>query len=111
MLKKLFRFAVLLAIAATIVWLTRERLLPTPRVPHDEPAPHYRSTPPAPPADPDDLTSIKGIGRVFAARLNDAGVRTFRKLSESDAATIAGAVSTTEAAVRDWIAQAAARLG
>jgi predicted flap endonuclease-1-like 5' DNA nuclease len=110
-LKKLFRFTLLVVLAATVVWLTRERLLPTPRVPRDQPPPHYRSTPPAAPSEPDDLTAIKGIGPVYAARLNDAGVRTFRELSETNAGTIADTVGTTEAAVSDWIAQAKTRLG
>jgi predicted flap endonuclease-1-like 5' DNA nuclease len=48
---------------------------------------------------------------VYAARLNDAGVRTFRELSETNAGTIADTVGTTEAAVSDWIAQAKTRLG
>lgn len=108
MLKKLLRLAGVVGLLVTIVWLTRERLLPTPRV-SDEPKPHYRSTPPPPP-EPDDLTAIKGIGAVYSARLHEAGIQTFRGLSEIDAATIAESVGTTPEAVSDWIAQAKAKL-
>ena len=109
-LKKLLRVITLLAVLAAIVWLTRERLLPAPKV-EDDPRPHYRSTPPPPHREPDDLTAIKGIGPVFAARLEQAGIRSFRGLSEIDAATIADGIGTTEARVADWISQARARLG
>ena len=108
MFKKLLRLSGAISLLVTIVWLTREHLLPTPRV-ADDPKPHYRSTPPPPP-DPDDLTAIKGIGPVFADRLNDAGIQTFRGLSEIDAATIAESIGTTPEAVSGWISQAKAKL-
>jgi len=38
-------------------------------------------TKPAPPASPDDLTVIKGIGPVIAKRLNQAGIYTFEQLA------------------------------
>ena len=108
MLKKLLRLAALLIVAATIVWLTREHLLPSPRV-TDEKPPHFRSTPPAPAHD--DLTSIKGIGPVYAGRLAELGVRSFQALSEQDPATTAKRLGTTQQAVTDWVAQAKNRLG
>ncbi len=110
MLKKLFRFAVLIAAAATIVWLTRENLLPRPRV-TDDPRPHFRSSPPPPPAqDPDDLTEIKGIGSVYAARLTDEGIQTFGNLADADPATVAESAGTSEDIADGWIAQARAKL-
>ncbi len=109
MFKKLIRLAATAALLATIVWLTRERLLPTPRV-ADDPAPHYRSTPPPPQAEPDDLTLIKGIGPVYASRLGEAGIISFRALAETDPVTAAETVGTTEDAVIDWVAQAKNRL-
>ena len=36
----------------------------------------------------DDLTKINGIGAVFATRLNDAGIRTFAELEQSNASRI-----------------------
>lgn len=110
MLKKLFRLAVLFAAAATIVWLTRENLLPRPRV-ADDPRPHFRSSPPEPQQDPDDLTEIKGIGATYAARLHDMGIESFRALSEVSSATVAEAVGTSQSVADGWIAQARAKLG
>ncbi len=108
-MKRILRLIGLVAAIVVVVWLTREHLLPTPRVPKDSP-PHYRSTPPPPPHDPDDLTAIKGIGPVYAARLEDIGIRSFRGLAETDADTIADSIGTTADAVHDWIVQAKAKL-
>lgn len=109
MIGKLFRLAVLAVLAAAIVWLTREHLLPTPHVSH-EPAPHYRSTPPPPQQDPDDLTDVKGIGPVYAAKLADMGIKSFRGLSEMNPQTLAEALGTSPQTAADWIAQAITRL-
>jgi predicted flap endonuclease-1-like 5' DNA nuclease len=109
-MKKLLRFALVVTVIAAIVWLTRERLLPPPRVVPNEPRPPYRSTPPAPKSGPDDLTVIKGIGPVYSRRLNEAGVRSFRGLTEIDAAGIAQSVGVAESVINDWIAQARSRL-
>lgn len=95
----------MIAVVATIVWLTREHLLPTPHVAH-EPPPHYRSTPPPPKTSDDDLTAIKGIGPVYAARLNEAGVSSFRALAESDATVLAKSLGIPVNSAAAWIAQA-----
>lgn len=55
----------------------------------------------------DDLTIIKGIGPVFAKRLNEAGIATFADLAKASAdhlrqVTNASAVADPE----EWIAQA-----
>ena len=99
------RLATLFAVVATIVWLTREHLLPTPQVAH-EPPPHYRSTPRPPEASDDDLTAINGIGPVYAARLDEAGVRSFRALAESDAVGLATSIGIPVDTAVGWIAQA-----
>jgi predicted flap endonuclease-1-like 5' DNA nuclease len=98
-----------MAIAAAIVWLTREHLLPTPRVPH-EPPPHYRSTPPPPDRPADDLTAIKGIGPVYASRLADIGIASFHTLAETDSHTIESATGAGRSAVAEWISQAKGRI-
>ncbi len=98
-----------MALAATIVWLTREHLLPKPKVTGDA-LPHYRSTPPPPQSEPDDLTAIKGIGPVYAERLGAAGIGSYRALAESDAAAVAEQIETSEDVVAGWIAQAEALL-
>ncbi|MCP4303838.1 MAG: hypothetical protein GY788_02950 [bacterium] len=109
MIRKLFRFAALVALASAIVWLTREHLLPTPRVSH-EPAPHYRSTPPPPQAVPDDLTAIKGIGPAYARKLTDLGIKSFRGLSELAPDAVADDLGTSPGTVAGWVAQARSRI-
>jgi predicted flap endonuclease-1-like 5' DNA nuclease len=98
-----------MAIASAIVWLTREHLLPAPHVPH-EPPPHFRSTPPAPEPATDDLTSIKGIGPVYAARLADIGITTFQNLAAADQHTITEATNASASAIAQWISQAQGRI-
>lgn len=105
----MFRFAAFVAACAAIVWLTRERLLPAPRVP-SEPPPHYRSTPP-PAKAADDLTVIRGIGPVYSTRLGSIGITTFESLIEVDPAVIADAVGVSTATVDNWIAQARTQVG
>lgn len=94
-------------LVATIVWLTREHLLPAPQV-DDAPRPPYRSPPPT--AAPDDLTLVKGIGPVYSSRLNEAGITTFAALAETDPGTTAARIEVPAEAVKDWIEQAKARL-
>ena len=105
---KIFKLATAAALLTTIVWLTREHLLPTPHVSH-EPPPHYRSTPPLPETDPDDLTAIKGIGPVYADKLHHIGFTTFRALAEARPENVATELSLSSDMVSDWIAQARAR--
>lgn len=65
--------------------------------------------PKAPPAGPDDLTSIDGIGPKYAAVLAEAGVDTFGKLAEMAAADvheIFRAATGRTPDPSDWIKQA-----
>ncbi len=61
----------------------------------------------------DDLTRLKGVGRVFATALNDAGIRTFAQLAKADLNTLRAAVEAGskvgEASANEetWAAQAA----
>ncbi len=58
-------------------------------------------------ATPDDLTAIKGIGPVFAKRLNEAGITTFAGLAAASADQLREMTSATAAAKpEEWIAQA-----
>ena len=66
-----------------------------------------RSQPAAPAAD--NLQQIKGIGKVYATRLNDAGIMTFADLAKADPQKLAAIVQLKEwqaAAPEDWIEQA-----
>lgn len=113
-MKKLVRIVGLTVAIGVVLWLTRERLLPAPHV-SGEPAPPFRSTPPAPtppPAvEPDDLRAIKGIGPVLATRLTKSGVATIRALADADAAAVSESLGVAASRVDDWIAQARRRLG
>jgi small subunit ribosomal protein S2 len=56
---------------------------------------------------PDDLTKVKGIGKVYQERLNEAGIYSFAQLIEIDPAKLAEITKAIEAAnVDDWARQA-----
>lgn len=57
----------------------------------------------------DDLTRVNGIGPVYAARLNEAGIQTFAELAGRDADELRAIVGLKEWHAADpavWIAQA-----
>ena len=63
---------------------------------------------PAETPQPDDLTKIKGIGQVYAQRLNEAGIYTFAQLIDTDVETLEKVTSAIPAAnAHDWARQAA----
>lgn len=62
----------------------------------------------------DDLTAIKGIGRVFAERLHSAGITTFAALAQLSAAQLEAIIQPEawqEVDFDSWIAQAAQTAG
>ncbi len=55
----------------------------------------------------DDLTVVKGIGPVFAERLNAAGIVSYADLAQASPQALEAAVATNQKiAAEDWIAQA-----
>lgn len=60
-------------------------------------------------AEPDDLTTIPGIGPVFARRLMEAGVATYVGLATADPQRIAEIVNVTESRASAWIEAAGSR--
>jgi predicted flap endonuclease-1-like 5' DNA nuclease len=102
--KNLIRIAGVVAGLGAAVWAMRDRLLPAPEIP-EGPPPRFReaSRPAATPAEPNDLTIIKGIGPVTSLKLADAGIVTLGRLADADAATVASATGTNEAAAKAWI--------
>lgn len=57
--------------------------------------------------DPDDLTKIKGIGKVYEGRLNEAGIYTYEQIIEASPAALKEIANAIEAAnVEDWERQA-----
>ncbi|MCB0073201.1 MAG: hypothetical protein KDE20_17145 [Caldilineaceae bacterium] len=56
---------------------------------------------------PDNLTKVKGIGKVYQQRLNEAGIYTFAQIAEADPAKLAEIAKAIDAAnVEDWPRQA-----
>lgn len=55
----------------------------------------------------DQLEQIKGIGAVFANRLNDAGILTFEQLAATSPEELVRITGVTRWDPADWIAQAA----
>jgi predicted flap endonuclease-1-like 5' DNA nuclease len=60
--------------------------------------------PPVP--DPDDLTAIKGIGPVFATRLNKAGIFTYAQLAAQSSEKLQFITQVTRWDPAEWIAAA-----
>lgn len=111
-MKKLVRFIAALAGLGTVIWVMRDRFisLALPREPEPPAfrvAPHPGPEVEPPPASADDLTVIKGIGPVYAARLEDAGVTTLAGLSVAEADTLAATVKVPADRVSKWIEEAA----
>lgn len=55
----------------------------------------------------DVLEEIKGIGPVFANRLNEAGILTFRQLASSSPEELAEITGVSRWNPKEWIAEAA----
>ncbi|NOY56417.1 MAG: hypothetical protein GXP34_10585 [Actinobacteria bacterium] len=101
-MKRLMKLTGFLAGLGAAVWLMRDRLisLALPR----EPEPPTFRVDPAPEAD--DLTAIKGIGDVFASRLQQQGITTLQALAKADPAVLAEQLDTPQSRVEGWIAEA-----
>lgn len=102
-LKNLIRIGGVVAGIGAAIWAMSDRLLPSPEI-HDEPPPLFRT-----PAQPDDLTEIKGIGPVKAGKLNDAGIDTFTDLAAMSVDDLASVTETSAAKATRWSEDARAR--
>ncbi len=94
-----------------LLWMLKDRFTgPAPQPVTAEEAPKFRVPPPAAPAAPsgaaDDLSEIRGIGPVYQARLEGAGIRTFASLGAADAVQLAERVEVPVSRVQDWIDKA-----
>lgn len=97
--------------AAAVIWLVKDRLLGPETVPvTPEDAPAFRVAPGPPPVTPetsdDDLSRVKGIGPVYRARLEQAGISTYSSLADATAAAVASAAEVSEPKAEDWVRQA-----
>lgn len=96
---------------AAVAWLVKDRLLGPETVPvTPAEAPAFRVAPGPPTvlatAD-DDLSEVKGIGPVYRARLEQAGITTFSALGSASSAEIASKAEVPDEKAADWIRQAA----
>lgn len=130
--KKLIRFAGIVAGIGAAIWLMKDRFLQIPehgdgeispfRVPATDgngAQPGSTLVAPTPTesaeatddrnADTDDLTEINGIGPVYAQRLIDLGITSFAALAAADAAEAAEHLNLTTEQVQNWIEQATDR--
>ena len=103
-MKNVIRIAGVVAGLGAAAWALRDRMLPDPAPPTNEP-PSFRT---GGPHTSDDLTRIKGIGPAFATRLSDAGIASFATLANEEAAVVAEIANTTETAAQRWIDDASA---
>jgi large subunit ribosomal protein L21 len=104
---------VLVGLGAGVVaalWLLKDKIAGPPTEPvRPAEAPQFRvapSTPPDPARAADDLTTVKGIGPVYSARLAAAGMTSFAGLAAADPAAVAEQIDVSPSQVEDWIAQA-----
>ena len=109
-MKKALRFIGVLAGLGTVIWVMRDRFISL-ALPREPEPPAFRVAPYQPPVEPqtpqrDDLTIIKGVGPVYAARLNDAGLTSLAGLAAAEAKAIAATIDVAAGRVNDWIAEA-----
>jgi predicted flap endonuclease-1-like 5' DNA nuclease len=108
-------FAFTAALAAWIYWLVRQKRVVAPEplvVLSGRRAPMPATSPPVakerqPAAVSDALEEIKGIGPVFANRLNEAGILRFEQLASTPADELARITGVTRWDPADWIVEAA----
>ena len=111
--KKLARLVGVVGGVAAVIWAMRERLVSI-AAPREPEPPRFRVvTPPSEPPQPgkDDLTLINGIGPVFAERLQDAGIASFRDLSEAGAERAADVTGVPVSRAVPWVTEAVTRSG
>jgi predicted flap endonuclease-1-like 5' DNA nuclease len=103
-LKQALRIGGVIIGLGAAVWALRDRLLPAPEIP-EGPPPRFR-TGDTPVASDDDLTAVKGIGPVYAARLVEAGIASFAELATADAVAVSEAAGVSESTATSWMEQA-----
>ena len=108
--KKVFRFFGVLAGLGTVIWVMRDRFISL-ALPREPEPPTFRVAPHPPPSEEEpsqkaDLTIVKGVGPVYAARLEEAGITTLGGLGAADAETLAATIDVPVGRVSSWIEEA-----
>lgn len=83
--------------AIAVIWAMRDRFISVATSREPQP-PAFKASSPSPP-----VTSIDGIGPVFAQRLTDAGISDVDSLATSSPDRVAEAASVSAARARSWI--------
>ena len=108
--KKVFRFFGVLAGLGTAIWVMRDRFISL-ALPREPEPPNFRVAPhpvqEQPPSQADDLTIIKGVGPVYAARMEEAGITSLAGLGAAEAEPLAALIDVPAGRVSDWIKEAA----
>ncbi|MGZ8754804.1 MAG: helix-hairpin-helix domain-containing protein [Acidimicrobiia bacterium] len=109
-MKRVFRFIGVLGGLGAVIWVMRDRFISL-ALPREPEPPTFRVAPHPPPVEPsiglkDDLTIIKGIGPVYAARLEDAGITSLAGLGVANSEAIAATIDVPAGRVDDWIKEA-----
>lgn len=110
LVKNVFRFVGFLAGLGTVIWVMRDRFISL-ALPREPEPPTFRVAPHPPPSEEqpsptDDLTIIKGIGPVYAARLEDAGITNLAGLGAAEAEALAAVIDMPAGRVGEWIKEA-----
>jgi predicted flap endonuclease-1-like 5' DNA nuclease len=98
--KNLLRVAGVVVGFGAAVWALRDRMLPAPEI-HNEPPPKFRTG-----GGTDDLTDVKGIGPVYADRLNTSGIHSFSDLAGAQAQHVADVAETSLSVAETWVRSA-----
>jgi predicted flap endonuclease-1-like 5' DNA nuclease len=106
--RKLGRIIGLVGGAVAILWAMRDRLVSI-AAPQDPEPPKFRVVPPPGRASTDDLTSINGIGPVFAGRLRDAGISTFGEVAAASPDRLAEITGASSSRAAEWVSAAKTR--
>lgn len=109
-MKKVIRYIGVLAGLGTVIWVMRDRFISL-ALPREPQPPSFRVSPHPPPVErpasrSDDLTIIKGIGPVYAARLEEAGITSLADLGKAEAESVATSIDVPAGRVGDWIKEA-----
>jgi predicted flap endonuclease-1-like 5' DNA nuclease len=102
-MKRLAKVVGIVGGAAALIWAMRDRFISVAASREPEP-PVFRAT--LPPAQPNPIETVDGIGPVLASRLKSAGIDDVAKLAQATPDTVAEAAGVSGARARAWIEQA-----
>lgn len=114
-MKRLARVLGFVGGAAALLWAMRDRFVSI-AAPREPQPPSFRvvTEPGRPPLakqgpEHDDLTTISGIGPVFARRLLEGGITTFAELASTPPSSVAEIAQVTVSRAALWVEQATAQ--